>query len=172
MTRDRERLLRAFRPPPAHYDVRETVPFAVTAAHRALRRFLVADRWDLGLNEGRDLVLLEIGRLNGAATPKRLRESLGMSATSLSTVLRRSVEAGYVRRERDPEDGRLWRLALTCEGEGISVPAAGMWRNAEATLEEELTPSDVVWLRSLAQRARSVWLDGATVDPAGDEPGR
>jgi len=171
MGQDRERLMRAFHPPPEHYDVRGTAPFAVTVAHRALRRFLVADRWELGLYEGRDLVLLEIGRLNGAATPKRLRESLGISANSLSAVLRRSRDAGYIQRGPAGSDGRTYRLTLTPEGAAICVPAAGMWRHAEERLDSALSPSDVVWLRSLTYRARSVWLDGADAVGSANEAG-
>ncbi len=164
VTGDRERLWRAFNPPPEHYDVRDTAPFAVTLAQRALRRSLVQGRWALGLCEGRDLVLLEIGRLDGSATSKQLRGSLGLSANSLSTVLRRSEELGYVVRDRDDGDGRSWRLSLTADGRRVAVRAAAMWREAEAALETGLSEGDVVWLRSLARRAGAAWLERVAAD--------
>lgn len=158
MARDPERLARAFNPPAEHYDVRGTAAFALTMAHRGLRQHLWADRWELGLYEGRDLVLLEIARLVGRATPKEIQASLGMSRGSLSTVLGRSMSAGYVERERDPVDGRTWRLRLTSIGVGSALLGARMWRGADEALQTELTGSDVRWLRHLSQAARSAWL--------------
>jgi hypothetical protein len=111
-----EGLWRTFHPPPDAYNVRDTTAFALALAGRALRTFMGPDRWELGLAEGRDLVFLEIGRMDGRATPKDLRESLGVSAGSLSTVLRRAVAAEWVVRRRDPADGRTWRLALAGDG--------------------------------------------------------
>jgi MarR family transcriptional regulator, organic hydroperoxide resistance regulator len=166
MSGNPERLRRAFRPPPAHYDVHETAAFAVARACRALRGALAADRGKLGLFEGRDLVLLEIARLDGAATPKRVEKALGMTPSSLSTVLRRSVAAGYVTRERDPDDGRSWRLGLTPTGRACARLAAKMWRDADGVLGSRLAWSDVVWLRHLSREATLAWRTGASpADP-------
>jgi MarR family transcriptional regulator, lower aerobic nicotinate degradation pathway regulator len=160
MSGNPERLRRAFRPPPEHYDVRGTAAFAVSQAYRALRQILAADRQELGLYEGRDLVLLEIARLGGQATPKRVAASLGVTPASLSTVLRRSVAAGYATRERDPADRRRWRLGLTPTGLASIRLAASMWRDADDALRARLTSSDVVWLRHLSQEARLAWRRG------------
>jgi DNA-binding MarR family transcriptional regulator len=155
-----ERLRRAFRPPAAHYDVHATAAFALSQAHRALRGLLAEDRRELGIFEGRDLVLLEIAGLGAEATPKRVERALGMTANSLSTVLRRSEAAGYVIRERDPADRRSWRLSLTGTGRACTRLAAVMWRDADEALGSRLTPSDMLWLRHLCQEARQTWLSG------------
>jgi DNA-binding MarR family transcriptional regulator len=153
MVRDRDRLWRALNPPPPYYDVRGTTAFGLGAAYRALRGFMASDRWGLGLYEGRDLVLLEIARLGGEATPKRIQASLGVSPNSLSTVLRRSVTAGYVARTRDARDRRTWRLELTTTGQACTRMAAIMWRDADTAMGESLTASEVASLGELARRA-------------------
>jgi hypothetical protein len=94
MAGDMERLKRVFSPPPGYYDVRGTATFELVRACRALRTFLVAERREVGLYEGRDLILLEIARREGRATPKHVEETLGIKANTLSTVLRRCVDAG------------------------------------------------------------------------------
>jgi DNA-binding MarR family transcriptional regulator len=168
MSGNPERLRRAFRPPAVHYDVHGTASFALAQACRALRGILAPDRRELGLCEGRDLVLLEIARLDGQAWPKRVETALGMTSCSLSTVLRRSLAAGYVTRERDPRDGRSWRLELTETGRASARLAATMWRDADGALRSRLTSSDVVWLRHLSQEARLAWLAGeARLEEAG-----
>lgn len=161
MVRDRERLWRALNPPPEHYDVRDTAGYGLVAAHRALRGLFAEDRWELGLCEGRDLVLLEIARLDGRGTPKQIRASLGMSGGSLSTVLARSVAAGYVVREADPRDGRTFRLGLTGTGQASARMAAIMWRDADRALERALSPEEVGSLRGLLRGARSSWRAAA-----------
>jgi DNA-binding MarR family transcriptional regulator len=65
--------------------------------------------------------------------------------------------ACYVRRERDFRDGRVWRLALTEEGEASVWGAAALWRDADAALRTELTAPSMEWLRTLAIEARSAW---------------
>lgn len=161
---DPERLRRAFRPPADHYDVRGTAAFALCRAYRALRSMLASDRWELGLYEGRDLVLLEIARLGVQATPKRLAKELGVTQGTLSTVLRRAVAAGYATRERDPADRRRWRLGLTTTGRASARLAAQMWRDADSALCSRLTPSDVTWLRHLSREAGLAWLSGEGAD--------
>jgi DNA-binding MarR family transcriptional regulator len=158
MAGDLERLRRAFHPPAEHYDVHGTAAFSVAQAYRGLRGLMATNRWELGLYESRDLVLLEIARLGDNATPTEIRASLGLSWKSLSTVLRRSVAAGYVERQRDRADRRVWRLRLTDVGEGSALLGARMWRAADEALREDLTEADLLWLRRLAQDARAAWL--------------
>jgi DNA-binding MarR family transcriptional regulator len=160
LTVDPGRLGRTLNPPPSFYDVRDTAAFAVGGAYRALRAFLGPERRELGLDEGRDLVLLEVGRLGGRATSKDLRELLGMSRGSLSAIVRRAEAAGYVRRVRDPANGRVVRIMLTDAGRVCAIGAASLWREADSVLASSFGSTNVEWLRDLALDARSAWLAG------------
>jgi DNA-binding MarR family transcriptional regulator len=161
MTWDPERLWRAMNPPPPYYDVRGTMAFGLVEAHRALRGYMAADRERLGLFEGRDLVLLEIARLGSGATPKRVQNALRMTPSSLSTVLRRSTECGYLTRERHPADHRSWRLELTTTGQAATWMAATMWRDADKAMATGLTESEVSTLGRLARLAAAGLRRGA-----------
>jgi LemA protein len=98
---------------PVHFDLRDTIPFLLVRAYRALRHHLTESRWETGLYEGRDLVVVEIARQGGMATPGDLCEALDVRPPAMSELLRRARLAGYVERHRHPGDGRTWRLSLT-----------------------------------------------------------
>jgi DNA-binding MarR family transcriptional regulator len=165
MARDPERLMRAVRPPAEHFDVRGTAAFGVTLAYRALRWHLGPDRWDHGLTEGQDLVLLEIGRLGGSATASRLQEALVLRANGVSSALGFARRVDYVRRVRDSRDGRVWRLELTDRGRSAAVSAGWLWREADGVLRTSMSEADLLWLRHLVSRAKTAW---GSPDAAGD----
>jgi DNA-binding MarR family transcriptional regulator len=172
MAMGQERWRRALDPPAEFFDVGGTAAFAVAQAYRALRGYLGPERRELGLDEGRDLVLLEVGRQEGRATAASVRARLAMSRGSVSTVLRRAEEAGYVRRVRDGENRRVIRLSLTGEGRAAAIGAAVLWRDADVALGAELWETDVEWLRRLATAARGRWLSArAEEEAAGDATG-
>lgn len=83
-----------------------------------VRRFALAERADVsccGLTVAQAATLEALGRL-GPQRPGALGESLGITASTLSRNLARLDEAGLVRRESDPADGRAQRVALTVAG--------------------------------------------------------
>jgi MarR family transcriptional regulator, organic hydroperoxide resistance regulator len=51
-----------------------------------------------------------------AISLKELAEHLGVTASTMSISVERLVSGGYVRRDRDPADGRRVRLLLTAAG--------------------------------------------------------
>jgi DNA-binding MarR family transcriptional regulator len=174
---DPDRLRRAFNPPSEHYDVRGTVAFALTLAHRAFRQYVAADRLELGLHEGRDLLLVELARMEGRATSRELASSLGVTPGTLSTVLRRSEVDGLLLRERDGCDSRVWRLSLTAEGRARAYGGAALWRSADEELGRAMSQADRSWLRVLAREAASAWGDArsealAEPEAIGREGGR
>ncbi len=117
---------------------------------RALvRRFALAERADVsccGLTVAQAATLEALGRL-GAQRPGALGESLGITASTLSRNLARLEEAGLVRRESDPEDGRAQRVALT---------AAGRQAAAEVERQEQEFALAVLDLVPAARRAALV----------------
>lgn len=157
---------RMIHPPVEHYDIRRTAGFAVTVAYRALRGHLAVDRLELGVHEGQDLVLLEIGRLQGRGTAAEVRTTLGLSAGGISGVLGHLEAWGYIRRTRDPRDGRVRRLELTDRGRRSAVPLGYVWRETDRVLlRRGLTDADLLWLARLGHRAGEVW----SAPPAEDE---
>jgi len=89
------------------------------ASVRALvRRFALAERADVsccGLTVAQAATLEALGRL-GPQRLGALGECLGITASTLTRNLARLEDAGLVRREADPQDGRAQRVALSAAG--------------------------------------------------------
>ncbi len=72
----------------------------------------VADRLGLGPTDHKVLDLL---RERGAATGSELAQMTGLTTGAMTGVVNRLEEAGYVRREPDPEDGRKQSLRVVSD---------------------------------------------------------
>lgn len=79
---------------------------------------------ELGVTGMQRVVIRLIGRYPGIAAG-RLAELLHVHPSTLTGVLRRLVERGYARRERDPEDARKARFELLESGFAIDATQAG-----------------------------------------------
>jgi DNA-binding MarR family transcriptional regulator len=134
---------------PVHFDLRDTIPFLLVRAYRALRHHLTESRWETGLYEGRDLVVVEIARQGGMATPGDLCEALDVRPPAMSELLRRARLAGYVERHRHPGDGRTWRLSLTSVAYHSAARTGTIWRGIDRSLGSELGAGDRAELRRL-----------------------
>jgi DNA-binding MarR family transcriptional regulator len=63
-----------------------------------------------------ELSALEHLHAMGGLTPGELGHRLGLTSGGVTALTGRLIEAGYVTRERHPEDGRMRRLAVTPAG--------------------------------------------------------
>lgn len=79
---------------------------------------------ELGVTGMQRIVIRLIGRYPDVAAG-RLAELLHVHPSTLTGVLRRLVDRGFIHRERDPKDGRRSRLALLAPGETIDATQAG-----------------------------------------------
>jgi DNA-binding MarR family transcriptional regulator len=79
---------------------------------------------ELGVTGMQRVVIRLIGRFP-AVTAGRLAELLHVHPSTLTGVLKRLVERGFVDRERDRADARIAHFTLTGEGERIDGTQAG-----------------------------------------------
>jgi DNA-binding MarR family transcriptional regulator len=79
---------------------------------------------ELGVTGMQRVVIRLIGRYPEIAAG-RLAELVHVHPSTLTGVLRRLVERGFVRRERDPEDARRSKFNLLPPGETIDATQAG-----------------------------------------------
>jgi DNA-binding MarR family transcriptional regulator len=63
-----------------------------------------------------ELAALEHLSLRGGLTPGELGHRLGVTSGGVTALTGRLIDAGYVRRERHPRDGRMRVLGLTWAG--------------------------------------------------------
>jgi DNA-binding MarR family transcriptional regulator len=69
-----------------------------------------------GLSRGAVRLLHVTHRIGGETTPGIVADMLGMTSSNVAPLLRELETAGYVRREREPDDARRVRVILTDRG--------------------------------------------------------
>ena len=108
---------------------------------------------ELGVTGMQRVVIRLIGRFPDV-TAGRLAELLHVHPSTLTGVLKRVVERGYVRRERDASDARIAHFTLTGEGGAIDGTQAGTIeaavRRALSRLEADQIETARVVLSALA----------------------
>jgi DNA-binding MarR family transcriptional regulator len=113
---------------------------------------------DAGLTHMGYVVLLTLSEEPGRRMPmSRLARSVSSSLSRLSHVVARLEGQGWVRRERNQEDGRVQIAVLTDEGYAKVVETApGHVEAVQHLIFDRLTPSQV---KQIAKAAESI-LDG------------
>ena len=101
----------------------------------------------------------------GPITPTELSGRVGMPPTTLSSALARLERRGYVRRERNPRDGRSYLVELTDEGDRAWRAAWPALREALDALERELGGS-LDEVQGAIERLRDAAVAALAVDEA------
>ena len=140
---------------PGHADWGEAAPGSSTERQRLETEFLLAVRRNgsiiqllgqvsaerIGIN-ATDLNCLNIVALTGPMTAGELARQTGLTTASITGVLDRLEEGGFVRRERDPKDRRRVIVNLN-PGPGLRKigptfgPLVKAWRAAAASYSDE-----------------------------------
>lgn len=136
--------------------------------HRAMHRYFRS----VGMFNGHPHMLFIIRHRPGI-TQKELAEVMEISPASVAISVRRSEEAGLIRRCRDERDGRVMHLYLTAEGERMDAACARGRDFLIAALYRDFTPEDRRALYALLEKMTN-GLIAATADlpGVGDEEGR
>jgi len=118
---------------------------------------LSAELAKLGLTRAEYDVLAALRRVGYPyrLKPSELTSSLLLSSGGTSNVIKRIVDAGYVRRDEDPDDGRSSWVELTDEGLVLAETAVRSTVAAQAAL---LAPVPKQKTRALASLLREVLL--------------
>jgi len=140
---------------PGHADWGEAAPASSTERQRLETEFLLAVRRNgsiiqllgqvsaerIGIN-ATDLNCLNIVALTGPMTAGELARQTGLTTASITGVLDRLEEGGFVRRERDPKDRRRVIVNLN-PGPGLRQigptfgPLVKAWRAAAASYSDQ-----------------------------------
>src|SRR5215217_4116490 len=97
----------------------------------------VAERSGMSLT---DLQCITILTSTGPITAGRLAEEMGLTTGSVTGVIDRMERAGYVRREKDPDDAR--RLIVRPVSETLERAGAGFFASQGRVLEELMSEYD------------------------------
>ena len=118
----------------------ETLPFEIAETAHALRRAFDRRAATLGATRAQWKVLFRLTREPGLRQVE-LAEMLDIEPITLTRIVDRLEEAGWVERQRDPADRRAWRLYVTDKARPLVVKlkavAAEMMEQAFAGISQE-----------------------------------
>jgi DNA-binding MarR family transcriptional regulator len=114
-------------PPPEILD-----PFLRVVANLIVFNQQVADRLGVGMTDMQ--IVGHVQREGGAMTPGRLAQLTGLSTGTITGVVDRLEKAGYVRRERDPDDRR--RVLLQVDEERMQREIAPLYASQAQLLAD------------------------------------
>ena len=77
---------------------------------------------------------------------------LGVEPPTVTKMLQRLERAGLLRRERDPDNARLWRVYLTGRGRELQQPVRDLRRQVERRLLTGLSDEERERLLALLAR--------------------
>lgn len=127
------------RKPPARA-IEETIGYLLRQACKAYRVEFRAALAGSALHVGQDMALLELWKRDGLGLGE-LAERLFLEPSTVTRMVRRMEEAGFVRRRRDARDARVYRVYLTEEGRALEGMVndhfGGIERKALAGLSAE-----------------------------------
>lgn len=103
---------------------------------------------ELGVTGMQRMVIRLIGRFPEISAG-RLAELLHVHPSTLTGVLKRLTERGFVTRERDPNDARRSRFVLTAEGQRVDSTQAGTVEAAIRRAIGRIPPETMTAARSV-----------------------
>lgn len=115
---------------------------------RAVRRAYDAALAELGVNLSEASVLAHL-RDTGPLTQTELARRIGTGRARMGAWIDGLVAKGAVVREADPHDRRVWKVALTADGERLWGETAGIDRSIRRVLRAGTTPEDRARLDAL-----------------------
>ena len=114
------------------------------AIRRLVRHLRVADRaaqTELGLSSAQLFVLSELGK-TPAISLGELAERTHTDQSSVSVVVARLVDAGFVQRDRAGEDARRLELSLTRSGRSVVQRAPAVMQEKIVQAVEKMPPTE------------------------------
>lgn len=115
----------------AHARLGDQLCFALTVASKAVAGAYRSQLAPLRLTYPQYLVMLALWEREGR-TVGELGEAAGLDSGTVSPLLRRLEQSGYVERRRADADERRVRVALTDSGRAVESRAAAARRSVEA----------------------------------------
>ncbi|MBB4980233.1 MULTISPECIES: MarR family winged helix-turn-helix transcriptional regulator [Streptomyces] len=119
---------------------------------------------DLGLYPGQELMMMRLWDC-GAVRQSELIQSLGLDPSTVTKMLQRMEQCGYVRRSPDPADRRAVLVEATERGLALRAGVEGAWADLEESTLAGLAPAERTEL------ARLLGLVGENLKAEADEEG-
>lgn len=92
---------------------------------------------------GSDMSTLLLLHFHNRLTMSEMAEYLGAPLSTVTSIAKRLVRKGYIRRERSPLDQRIIINRLTEDGESIAQVAVGTMQKMFERVENALSPDEL-----------------------------
>jgi MarR family transcriptional regulator, organic hydroperoxide resistance regulator len=122
----------------------------IWAVHHGLEKTSKRMDVDLGITGPQRLVLRIVGRFPGIPAGK-LAQILHVHPSTLTGILKRLEQRGFIERRADPRDGRRASLGLTARGRALDVDSAG---TVEAAVSQALQTAGTTQIRAAGRVLR------------------
>ncbi|MEE4545157.1 MarR family winged helix-turn-helix transcriptional regulator [Streptomyces sp. V4-01] len=111
---------------------------------------------ELGLHPGQELLLMHLWD-TGPQRQSDLAAVFDTDSASMSRTVQRMERAGFVRRRRDPSDGRAGLVESTEAGLALRGQVEQLWTDLETATTGDMPPAErEALLRSLAHLERNL----------------
>lgn len=105
----------------------------------------------LGLKLSEHEVLINLLRAPGS-TQQELARRCFVAKSGVSMLLTRMAQAGWVQREADSVDARVWRLRLTAAGQALAGQAAQIQAEVLSAMVEGSSAAELATVTTAMQR--------------------
>ena len=126
----------------------------IAETSRTMRRYYDRGVAALGVTTAQWRVLLRLAREPGLKQVE-LAERLDVEPITACRIVDRLEEAGLVERQRDPDDRRAWRLALTAKAGPLVTRLGAIAEDMSSQAFAELSATEIEALRGYLARIRA-----------------
>lgn len=131
----------------------ETLPFEIGETAHALRKAFDRRTVGLGVTRAQWKVLFRLHRQPGLRQIE-LADMLDIEPITLSRIVDRLEESGFVERRPDPSDRRAWRLHVTLRAQPLIAKLRAIADDMIAEAFAGIDPKDIEITRRVLFRAR------------------
>jgi DNA-binding MarR family transcriptional regulator len=105
----------------------------------------------LKLHVGQDLALYQLWQEEGL-TQVQLSEKMGCEPPTVTNMVKKLEEYGFITRIPDKNDARVVRVYLTDQGRALKEPVMQIWQAQQKSLLNGLLPEERLLMRRLLQQ--------------------
>jgi DNA-binding MarR family transcriptional regulator len=131
----------------------ETLPFEIGETAHALRKAFDRRAVGLGVTRAQWKVLFRLDRKPGLRQIE-LADMLDIEPITLSRIVDRLEESGFVERRPDPSDRRAWRLHVTAEAQPLIAKLKAVADDMISEAFAGIEPNDIEITRRVLAQAR------------------
>ena len=143
------------------YNLHERLGYKLTLAAQVNNQILVNLLAQLGLTRQTWCVLVAVGE-QGINLPSEIADYIGIQRAAVSRTLKDMHNKGFLRRDNDPDNGKLTLVTLTELGQDLLAQSLLLCEQSSQRMDEKLTANE----RQQLDQLLSKYLSGPMDPPA------